>query len=185
MTDTSRVAIPRSGSDHVKLQHRLPSLVMCSKRQVVVAAGAIKIVNVFHFNGLEKGIGLADLRLFSLVLAVGLVPHVLANVLAGLIHRLKLLIHHLVVVVSLLLALIDEPELWTKLLNSLDQSLSKVVYRLPNELTVDHLLLIEPAPLRVILPSPLLLLVAGVLLATGPEEGRAVVLLDTRLLLLG
>ena len=123
------------------------------------------------------------MHLFSLALTFALVPHVLADVLPGLMHGLKLLIHHLVVVVSLLLTLIDEPELWTKLLNSLDQSLSKVVYWLLNELAVDHLLLIEPAPLRVILPSPLLLLVAGVLLATGPEEGRALALLETRLLL--
>ena len=107
----------------------------------------------------------------------------LADVPSGLIHRLKLLIHHLVVVVSLLLALIDEPELWTKLLHGLDQSLGQVVDRLLNELAVDHLLLIEPAPLRVILPNPLLLLVAGVLLATGPEEGCALALLETRLLL--
>ena len=69
-------------------------------------------------------IGLADLHLFSLTFAVALVPHVLADVLPGLMHGLKLLAHHLVVVLSLLLALIDEPELWTKLLHGLDQALS-------------------------------------------------------------
>ena len=124
------------------------------------------------------------MHLFSLALTFALVPHVLADVLPGLMHGLKLLAHHLVVIVSLLLALIDEPELWTKLLHGLDQALGQVVDRLLNELAVDHLLLIEPAPVRVILPSPLLL-VAGALLAAGPEEGRVLVLLETGLLLLG
>ena len=71
------------------------------------------------------------------------------DVLAVGVHVRHLLVHKLLVVDALLLALVDLPQLWAKLLHDLLESLRQVVDRLPFELSIDDFFLVEQAPLRI------------------------------------
>ena len=90
-------------------------------------------------------------KLFSIVLNVGPLPKQSVNVLAVGLHRLNLLVYESLVMEAPLLALIDFSKLRTKLVHDLLESLGQVVDRLSHELSVDDLLLIELAPVRVTL----------------------------------
>ena len=73
------------------------------------------------------------------------------DVLTGVVHVLQLLVHHLVVVAGLLFAHIDGPQLLTKSLHGLLGALRQIVDRLLHNLAIVHLLLVQPAPVRVAL----------------------------------
>ena len=106
-------------------------------------------------------------------------------------HQLHLLIHHFQVVAGFLLANVNGPQLLTIPLHGLHDSLGQIVDWLLHLLTIVHLDLIEPAPLRLIeilllplIPSPGLLFL-GTLPRIGLETGSVLVLLEVDLLLLG
>ena len=106
-------------------------------------------------------------------------------------YQLHLLIHLSQVMASLLLADVDGSQLLSIPLDGFLDSLSQIVDRLLHLLTVAHLNLIEPTPLRFIMillslliPCPSLLLVSA-LLGIGLETGSVLVLLEVDLLLLG
>ena len=73
------------------------------------------------------------------------------DVLAVGLHSFHLLMHESLVMEAPFLALIDFSKLRTKLVHDLLESLGQVVDRLSHELSIDDLLLIKLAPVRVTL----------------------------------
>ena len=133
------------------------------------------------------------MRLYSItvVIRVRLLPNRVADGLTGVMHQLHLLVHHFQVIAGLLLADVDGPQLLAISLDGLLDSLGQIVNRLLHLLTVVHLDLIKPAPLRFIkillllfIPCLSLLLVCALLGLNGLEIGSVLVLLEVYLLLL-
>ena len=126
----------------------------------------------------------------TVVIRVRLLPDRVADGLTGVMHQLHLLVHHFQVIAGLLLADVDGPQLLAISLDGLLDSLGQIVNRLLHLLTIVHLDLIEPAPLRFIkillllfIPCLSLLLVCA-LLGIGLETGCVLVLLEVCLFLL-